>query len=127
MPGEILSDEFGWVLSAFESAYTGIKPSRAALETELDLEAVKGPLHFRSAKPGDVMKPYGFDGSRKLSDMLSEAKLTKAARGRLPIICDMVGALWAPGVCLDQRAAPTGRTGRVLKLQFGPQVPEPKA
>jgi tRNA(Ile)-lysidine synthase len=93
----------------------------------LDLDEVKGPLHFRTAKPGDVMRPFGFDGSRKLSDLLSEARLTKAARARLPIICDMVGPLWAPGVCLDSRAAPREKTTRIIRLRFGPLNSGPKA
>jgi tRNA(Ile)-lysidine synthetase-like protein len=120
LPGEITSEEFGWTLAAFEKEYQGEKVIRAALETEVDLGQVKGPLHFRTMQPGDSMQPLGFKGTRKLSDLLSEAKLTKAARTRLPIICDMVGCLWAPGVCLDSRAAPTEQTRRVAVLRFGP-------
>jgi tRNA(Ile)-lysidine synthase len=126
-PGETISEEFGWTLQADNGTYAGNRPIRAALETAVDLERVKGPLHFRTSQPGDSMQPYGFEGTRKLSDLLSEAKLTKAARARLPIICDMVGPLWAPGVCLDSRAAPTNGTSRVLNLRFGPSELEPKA
>ena len=120
IPGETVSEEFGWSVIAFESDYVGKAPLRAALETELDLGKVKGPLHFRTFLPGDSVQPLGFEGTRKLSDMLSEAKLSKAARSRLPIICDMVGPLWAPGVCLSQRSAPDRDTERVLVLRFGP-------
>ena len=118
IPGEIISDEFGWSLTAVENEGINSKVVRASLETELDLDKVKGALHFRTAKQGDTMQPLGFNGTRKLSDLLSEAKLTKAARARLPIICDMVGCLWAPGVCLDSRAAPDSNTKRVVQLRF---------
>lgn len=118
IPGEVVSDEFGWRLTAMETEASAKRPIRASLETELDLGKVKGTLHFRTAKPGDSMQPLGFNGTRKLSDMLAEAKLTKAARARLPIICDMVGCLWAPGVCLDSRAAPDAQTRRVVQLRF---------
>jgi tRNA(Ile)-lysidine synthase len=126
IPGEIVSDEFGWALTAELRERTQGQPQRAALETELDLSGVKGSLHFRTAKAGDTMQPFGFKGTRKLSDLLSEAKLTKAARGRLPIICDMVGCLWAPGVCLDSRAAPTSSTEHVVLLRFQAQRKGPK-
>jgi len=119
VPGETVSDEFGWILSAQELASPQAKPERASLATELDLAKIKGPLHFRTAKPGDSMQPFGFKGTRKLSDLLSEAKLTRAARARMPIICDMVGCLWAPGVCLDQRAATDSQSERVVALRFG--------
>ena len=125
VPGETVSDEFGWTLSAVEKAGISKAPTRAALETELDLEKVKGTLHFRTAKSGDTMQPLGFNGTRKLSDLLSEAKLTKAARARLPIICDMVGCLWAPGICLDNRVAPDAQTRRVLQLRFVPNHKAP--
>lgn len=127
VPGELISEEFGWSFTAEELPYAGTKPVRAALETELDLDEVKGPLHFRTLKSGDSMRPLGFEGSRKLSDLLSEAKLTRAARMRLPIVCDMVGTLWAPGVCLDSRAAPTPKTTRIVSLRFGPQSQSPGA
>jgi tRNA(Ile)-lysidine synthase len=127
IPGEIISEEFGWCLTAEENELRHNKVERMSLETALDLERVKGPLHFRTAKPGDTMQPFGFKGTRKLSDLLSEAKLTKAARARLPIICDMVGCLWAPGVCLDSRAAPDAETRRVVQLRFQAHAESPKS
>lgn len=127
LPGETVSEEFGWSLTAFERDFDGQAPRRAELETQMDAAKVKGPLHFRSPKSGDSMHPLGFSGSRKLSDLLAEAKLTKAARARLPIICDMVGPAWAPGVCLDSRVAPDDGTKRVLALRFGPSTEGAKA
>ncbi len=127
LPGETESEEFGWVLSAAETDYKGKAPKRAALETQLDAEKVKGALYFRTLKAGDSMQPIGFAGTRKLSDMLAEAKLSKAARARLPIICDMVGPVWAPGVCLDGRVSPDTETRRAVELRFGPLSAPPKA
>jgi tRNA(Ile)-lysidine synthase len=121
IPGETISDEFGWQFSAFETeAAPSPAQSRASTSTLLPMESIKGSLYFRTAQPGDQMKPLGFDGSRKLSDLLGEARLTPAARARLPIVCDMVGPIWAPGVCLDQRMRLQEGTGRSILLQFGP-------
>lgn len=120
VPGEVVSDEFGWSLTANEAAPSNKDPNRTALFAEFDVEKVKGALYFRTAKPGDTMQPLGFNGTRKLSDILSEAKLTKAARSRLPIICDMVGCLWAPGVCRDARTLPDSTTKQVISLSFEP-------
>lgn len=115
LPGETESDEFGWKLTAYpvEEAET---PVRASLVAEVDRSLVRGGLHFRGFAAGDVMRPLGFDGTRKLSDLLSEAGLTPAARTRLPIVCDLIGPLWAPGVCLDERARPKGEAA--VRLQF---------
>ncbi len=116
LPGETISDVFGWKFTAFEDA-PHRKPVRAALEVEVERTAIKGPLYFRASQQGDIMTPLGFRGKRKISTLLSDAKLTLAARKRLPVICDLVGPLWVPGVCLDERARPIG-TGRVVKLKF---------
>ncbi len=119
LPGETLSEEFGWQFTAFQSEYAGHEPIRASLQTVMDSSKVKEPLHFRSVKSGDTLQPLGFQGRRKLSDLLSEAKLTPAARQRLPIVCDMIGPLWVPGVCLDERARPNGLSSQVIVLRFG--------
>lgn len=124
IPGETISDEFGWQFDAFES--TGVaKQERSSLEAAIPQSAVKGPLYFRTAQMGDQMKPLGFDGTRKLSDLLSEAKLTTAARSRLPIVCDLAGPIWAPGVCLDNRMRLTGPNDRTIVMHFGPVKRDP--
>lgn len=118
VPGETISDEFGWRFVAYEEPYDGVAPVRASLDVRLNLKETKGTLYFRTAAPGDQMRPLGFGGRRKLSDMLSEAGLTAAARARLPIVCDMLGPIWAPGVCLEERVRPAENTTTVLRVQF---------
>jgi len=118
VPGETISDEFGWRFVAYEEPYDGVAPVRASLDVRLNLKETKGTLYFRTAAPGDQMRPLGFDGRRKLSDILSEAGLTAAARARLPIVCDMLGPIWAPGVCLEERVRPVENTETVLRVQF---------
>jgi tRNA(Ile)-lysidine synthase len=118
LPGETLSEEFGWRFVAYETEFDGRSLARASSETLLDASALKGSLFFRSAAPGDEMRPLGFSGRRKLADLLSEARLTQAARRRLPIVCDLVGPVWAPGVCLDERAAPSKEGSRAILLRF---------
>jgi tRNA(Ile)-lysidine synthase len=118
VPGETFSDEFGWKFTAYEEPYAGVLPKRASLETQIDPSGARGTLYFRTAKPGDEFCPLGFEGHRKLSDLLSEAGLTPAARARLPIVCDMIGPLWAPGVCLHDRVKPGPKTVNVLTLRF---------
>ncbi len=119
VPGETISDDFGWTITAALSGAL-VESDRRGMTAAIDPKKLKGQLYFRTAQPGDQMQPLGFEGHRKLADLLSDAKLTRAARTRLPIICDMVGPIWAPGVCLSGRVAATSGTGNVLLLQFGP-------
>lgn len=118
IPGETISDEFGWKFSAWREQADGTS-MRAALDVEVNPAAIKGPLYFRTLEAGDTMRPLGFDGTRKLSDLLSESKLTLAGRSRLPIVCDLRGPLWAPGICPDGRAV-AEQDADAIKLTFGP-------
>jgi tRNA(Ile)-lysidine synthase len=123
VPGETISDEFGWQFTAYEEPFLGESPVRASLATTFDRAAIRGQLYFRTVHAGDTMQPLGFDRRRKMSDILSEAKLTQAARTRLPIVCDMLGPIWAPGVCLDARVRPTASTERAIQIRFGTLLP----
>lgn len=123
LPGETDSETFGWRFVAYEGASPN-HLQRAEMQTALNPEVVKGSLYFRTFQEGDAMRPLGFDGRRKVADLLSEAGLTPAARRRIPIVCDIVGPLWIPGVCVDERAR-GDRTGRnAIHIAFGPIMGE---
>lgn len=119
-PGETESEEFGWKISAYDAPNSQVQNSRTALRVEVSRSEIRGDLYFRSAQAGDEMQPLGFEGTRKLSDLLSEAKLTPAARVRLPVICDFLGPIWAPGVCLSHRINKNFSDEHVLVLSFEP-------
>jgi len=120
IPGETISEEFGWCFVAYRQPYDGAAPARTALDVQLDVKKTTGTLYFRTAQPGDQMSPLGFTGHRKLSDLISEAGLTTTARTRLPIVCDMIGPVWAPGVCLENRVRPLPETNETLRITFRP-------
>lgn len=121
VPGATDSEEFGWTIEATPTD-RGIQNRRAALEVVLDLDRLKLPLSFRSSEPGDRLDPLGFEGTRKVSDLVSEAGLTSAARRRLPMICDILGVVWVPGVSLSNRASWHESSSRGLRLWFGPRI-----
>ncbi len=120
VPGATDSEEFGWTIEATPFDPPAPSFTRDSLEVVMDVDRTKGPLYFRSAQEGDEVAPLGFPKPRKLSDLLGEMKLTQAARKRLPIICDILGVVWVPGVCLADRVKTEAATSRGLKLRFGP-------
>lgn len=118
VPGETISDEFGWQFTAYETPGGETPDSGEGLEVRLDPRRITGQLYFRTAKPGDSMQPVGRNGRRKLTDLLSEAHLTAAAKSRLPVVCDMTGPIWAPGIAVEERVSGNDTSQTVLILRF---------
>jgi tRNA(Ile)-lysidine synthase len=88
-----------------------------ALVAMIAANAVEGELTVRSRKPGDRMRPLGLRGTKKLQDILVDAKVPAAERDLIPVIADEQGIVWLAGHCLDERVAVTARTRRVLRLR----------
>ena len=120
VPGETVSDVFGWQLVAESWPPTDFKREPGSLEVVLDQSKIQGSLHFRSFQDGDKTQPLGMNGQKLVSDILGERKLTLAARKRIPIICDMSGPVWIPGCCLAERVKIEPGSQKALRLRLEP-------
>jgi tRNA(Ile)-lysidine synthase len=83
----------------------------------LDWQKVSPPLEVRSRLPGDRYRPLGAPGSRKLKEVLIDAKVPRPVRDRLPLVCDSRAILWAPGLPPDHQARVTPNTKKILHLR----------
>jgi tRNA(Ile)-lysidine synthase len=82
-----------------------------------DADALDWPLVLRARRPGDRMRPRGGRGSRKLSDLLIDAKVPRADRDRLPVLAtagDVV--LFVPGLRPADVARPSSATSRYVNV-----------
>jgi tRNA(Ile)-lysidine synthetase-like protein len=76
-----------------------------------DPAKVGWPLVLRAPRPGDRMPPRGGRGTRKLSDLLIDAKIPREARAALPVLCDAAGPiLFVPGLRPSERGRPDAGT-----------------
>jgi tRNA(Ile)-lysidine synthase len=91
---------------------------KAASRTEeyIDRAALVGSLRVRSRRPGDRLRPLGLGGTKKVQDILVDAKVPAEDRDQVPIIEDDVGVVWVVGHCIDERVAVTPRTARMIGL-----------
>lgn len=77
------------------------------------------PLLIRPRAPGDRMRPRGGRGSRKLSDLMIDAKIARRRRERLPVVTGADGTLlWVPGLRPAELARPSAETRRLLCFTF---------
>lgn len=118
VPGSTDSPEFGWTLDAYTTSPTDFVRGRNSLDVVIDAGKVRGRLYFRTAQEGESVQPLGLSGTKKLSDLFQERELTKAARARLPIVCDFLGPVWIPGVCLVERVKITEHSTEGLRLRL---------
>jgi tRNA(Ile)-lysidine synthase len=84
-----------------------------------DADRIAWPLVMRPRRPGDRMRPRGGRGSRKLSDLMIDAKIARAARATLPILTtadDVV--LFVPGLRVAEAGRPVATTRRRLTVTF---------
>jgi tRNA(Ile)-lysidine synthetase-like protein len=106
-----------------------------------DAELLESPV-IRGARPGDRVRPFGFDGHKKLSELLRAAGVPPGARAGYPVVGDRGGAIvWVPGIARSNVAPVSSLTrnvwvfwmdGQSSLLQDGPRSvtlnrPEPRA
>ena len=104
---------YGW------SPGTRLRLAIGADEGAFDADRITWPLVMRARRPGDRMRPRGGRGSRKISDLMIDAKIARAARATLPILTtadDIV--LFVPGLRVAEAGRPVAVTRRRLTVVF---------
>jgi tRNA(Ile)-lysidine synthase len=85
----------------------------------LDAACVRGPLAVRSRRPGDVFRPLGLGGHKKLQDFFVDRKTRRAERDTVPLIVDRRGLIvWVSGHAVAEEARVTDSTEAVVVLRM---------
>jgi len=88
----------------------------------LDFAKTGRGLLVRSLKAGDRFQPLGMNQPKKLGEFMLDAKIPRAWRQRVPIVCSPQQILWAVGWRIDERMKVTASTRKVLRLRFEQNV-----
>jgi tRNA(Ile)-lysidine synthetase-like protein len=92
-------------------------------EPGFDADRVAWPLVIRARRAGDRMRPRGGRGSRKLSDLMIDAKIARRARAGLPVLAAADGeVLYVPGLRPAEAGRPTASTRRLIHVRFHPPL-----
>lgn len=97
--------------------------SRPAGEVFLDADRVGSRLWMRSLRPGDRMRPLGMTGTKKLSDLLIDAKVPRRERSQVAVVENehhivlVVGSRLEAGLRLDDRVKVTPGSRRILVVR----------
>ena len=116
-PGRYRWPAAGTVEVRDAAARSGAKD--ASPNCDFDADQLAWPLVMRARRPGDRMRPRGGRGSRKLSDLMIDAKIARPVRGTLPDVTtadDVV--LYVPGLRPAEAGRPSATTRRRIAVHF---------
>ena len=114
LPGDGDFDLPGWDMSvSVKTLRRPDKPSASASGMKASLAGVSFPLHVRPRRNGDRLVHFGMKGTKKLSDIMIDAKIPLRERGAIPVFEDRKGIIWVPGLVTAERTRITGASRRV--------------
>lgn len=82
----------------------------------IDADMVTWPLVVDMPAEGDRMRPLGMRGTKKVSDILVDAKVPRRLRQATPVVRSAGEVVWLAGVRLADQCRVTSETRRVVDL-----------
>jgi tRNA(Ile)-lysidine synthase len=105
-----------WRISARE--VSGYDPADAAYPEVAYLDAGNGPYQVRMAREGDIIRPLGLGGTKKVLRAMMDRKVPSDLRRSTPVVVDgRDGVAWIVLGELDERYKVDEKTEKVLRLE----------
>ncbi|QIN83686.1 tRNA lysidine(34) synthetase TilS [Rubrobacter tropicus] len=106
----------GWEIHAEEVAR--FDAGDAARPGVAYLDASLGPYRVRAVREGDMIRPLGLGGTKKVLRAMMDRKVPKDVRRRTPVVVDRLGEVaWVPFGELGEGFGVKTQTGRILKVE----------
>ncbi|MFN4112129.1 MAG: tRNA lysidine(34) synthetase TilS, partial [Ignavibacteria bacterium] len=83
-----------------------------------DAEKVRHKLILRNWRQGDKFVPLGMKYSKKVSDILTDAKIPSIFKKQILVLCDGSEIIWVVGVRLSEKYKVTKETKKVIKARI---------
>lgn len=115
--------QYGADIEITEVSPADFHPRRDASVAWFDLDALRAlpaPVVFSTARSGDRLAPFGLHGSRLVSDIFSDNKISIIDKIRYPVLRSGSTVLWVPGLRNSSLCAVTPATRTILRLRHVP-------
>jgi tRNA(Ile)-lysidine synthase len=83
----------------------------------LDATKIEGKLVLRFWKQGDRISPIGMKGSKLVSDILTEAKVTTSDRNTCMVLVDDNSVLWCVGYKISRKAIANSTSEKIVQVE----------
>lgn len=90
------------------------------LEETVDADRVPPALTVRPWRDGDRIRPLGLDGTKRVSDLLTDARVPPSERRLVPVVAAGERVLWVVGHRLAADVAVTAETRRAARWTWTP-------
>ena len=87
-----------------------------------DLDRLQLPLTLRRRRDGDRFHPFGMQGTKKLKDLLIDAKVPRQERERVPVLMSGTEIIWVVGYRTSEPSKIRPGTKRRLYLSYSPST-----
>ena len=108
----------GWRVEAVVILPKAMEDDTSGYKAYFDFDKTGDKITVRSRRRGDRFQPLGMSQPKKLGEFMIDAKIPRAWRQRVPIVCNQSQILWVVGWRIDDRAKVTDSTKQVLCLKF---------
>jgi tRNA(Ile)-lysidine synthase len=85
---------------------------------DLDAGTLVFPLTVRSRRPGDLYRPIGAPGRKKLKEILRAKDIPASERGRRPVFLSGGAIVWVPGLPVAEAHKVTASTKKVFSIRI---------
>jgi tRNA(Ile)-lysidine synthase len=96
-----------------------IKFNRSKFVEYISGDLIKGTFEIRKWKAGDRFKPIGMKGTKKLSDFLTDEKVSSNKKDESFVLTNSGKIVWVIGLRIDDRFKITPDTKKILRLTIG--------
>ena len=84
---------------------------------DLDADTLVFPLAVRSRRPGDLYRPIGAPGRKKLKEILRAKDVPASERDRRPVFLSRGAIVWVPGLPVAEAHKVTASTKRIFSIR----------
>jgi tRNA(Ile)-lysidine synthase len=122
IPGNTLAPETGYSVETGILAPKNIEQYRNmgynSLEQIFDYDRLKMGIYLRNRRNGDIFKPYGGKGTKKLKEYFIDEKIPRHERKQLPLIAKNNEIVWIVGHKISDKFKVTENTNTVLYMKL---------
>ncbi|MDP2036202.1 MAG: tRNA lysidine(34) synthetase TilS, partial [Ignavibacteria bacterium] len=108
--------KLGGVTVSIQETEIEANPAKKKAYELISADSLDEKFLLRTWKHGDIFKPLGFKGTKKVSDFLTDAKIPASEKKNRLVLLNRNKIIWVVGLRISDEVKITNKTKRVYKL-----------